>query len=87
MTTTQSEQWIEPYAGYRFESRAMTVEAAEQDRLLSLCGIDPAVFGGCIDPAGCISLAIQEGVRNRFHANGTVNMENTLVQHRRSASR
>jgi hypothetical protein len=84
MSTPETAQWIDPYAGYRFETRAMTVDAAEQDRLLALCGIDPAIFGGCIDPAGFISLAIQEGVRNRIHANGTVNMENTLVQHRRA---
>jgi len=75
-------QWIEPYQGYRFQSRQMTVEAAEQERLIALCGIDPAVFGGCMDPAGFISLAIQEGVRNHIHANGTVNMVNTLIQHR-----
>lgn len=75
-------QWIEPYKGYCFQSRQMTVDAAEQDRLVGLCGIDPSVFGGCMDPAGFISLAIQEGVRNHIHANGTVNMVNTLIQHR-----
>lgn len=82
MSGDQAAQWIEPYTGYRFEQRTMTVEAAEQSRLVELCGIDPTVFGGCMDPAGFISLAIQEGVRNRIHANGTVNMMNRLVQHR-----
>jgi len=82
MSQTADGQWIEPYKGYRFQPRAMTVEATEQARLVELCGIDPAVFGECIDPAGFISLAIQEGVRNGIHANGTVNMVNTLVQHR-----
>lgn len=82
MSGTDQTQWIEPYAGYRFETRQMTVEAEEQARLIELCGIDPMIFGGCMDPSGFISLAIQEGVRNRVHANGTVNMVNTLVQHR-----
>ncbi len=82
MNQTAEVQWIEPYKGYRFQPRVMTVEAAEQARLVGLCGIDPAVFGDCMDPAGFISLAIQEGVRNSIHANGTVNMVNTLVQHR-----
>jgi len=82
MSATEAAAWIEPYKGYRFQARQMTVEAAEQTRLVGLCGIDPAVFGGCMDPAGFISLAIQEGVRNRIHANGTVNMVNTLIQHR-----
>jgi hypothetical protein len=75
-------QWIEPYRGFKFQTRDMTVEAAEQARLVELCGIDPAVFADCIDPAGFISLAIQEGVRNAIHANGTVNMVNTLSQYR-----
>jgi len=77
-----AQQWIEPYSGYRFKSREMTVEAAEQARLIELCGIDPAVFGDVMDPSGFISLAIQEGVRNGIHANGTVNMVNTLRQQR-----
>ena len=82
MNQTAQEQWIEPYPGYKFERRQMTVDAADQARLIELCGIDPAVFGDCMDPAGFISLAIQEGVRNRIHANGTVNMVNSLNQRR-----
>src|SRR3954465_11142613 len=60
----------------------MTVEAAEQQRLLSVCGIDPSIFGDTMDPAGFISLAIQEGVRNKVHANATINMVQGLVLHR-----
>jgi len=82
MNEAGTEQWIEPYRGYKFATREMTVEAREQEHLLALCGIDPAVFGGAMDPAGFISLAIQEGVRNRIHANGTVNMINTIRQER-----
>ncbi len=82
MSQANAEQWIEPYRGYRFQPRAMTVEATEQARLVGLCGIDPGVFGDAMDPAGFISLAIQEGVRNGIHANGTVNMVNTIRQER-----
>lgn len=83
MQDAAATDWIEPYRGMRYRPRTMTVDAEEQARLVALCGLDPAVFGDDVDPAGFISLAIQEGVRNRVHANGTVNMENTLVQHRR----
>ncbi|MES2563883.1 MAG: hypothetical protein V4637_14295, partial [Pseudomonadota bacterium] len=74
--------WIEPYEGLQFQERAMSVEADDQRRLLKLCGIDPSLFGDHIDPACFISLAIQEGVRNKIHANATVNMVQGLVQHR-----
>ena len=82
MNQTDDVQWIEPYKGLKFQDRVMTVEAEEQQRLLSVCGIDPLVYDGKIDPAGFISLAIQEGVRNKVHANATVNMEQHLIQHR-----
>jgi MaoC like domain len=82
MSQTEDVTWIEPYKGLKFQDRAMTVDAAEQERLLRLCGIDPAVFGDKIDPACFISLAIQEGVRNRVHANATINMVQRLLQHR-----
>lgn len=82
MSASVEQQWIEPYKGYKFKARQMTVEAVEQDRLIELCGIDPAIFGDSIDPSAFISLAIQEGVRNGIHANGTVNMGNRIIQHR-----
>ena len=31
MTQADAAEWIEPYRGYRFRSREMTVEAAEQE--------------------------------------------------------
>ncbi len=82
MSQTEESDWIEPYKGLKFQDRVMTVEAEEQQRLLSVCSIDPQVYDGKIDPAGFISLAIQEGVRNKVHANATVNMEQHLIQHR-----
>ena len=82
MSESAEANWIEPYQGYQYQQRRMTVEAEEQTRLIALCGIDPAIFGDRMDPAGFISLAIQEGVRSHIHANGTVNMVQSLVQHR-----
>ena len=82
MSQIADVNWIEPYKGLKFQDRVMTVEAEDQQRLLRLCGIDPCVFGDKIDPAAFISLAIQEGVRNKVHANATVNMVQHLVQHR-----
>ena len=82
MSETEDATWIEPYKGLKYQDRVMTVEAAEQRRLLSVCGIDPSLFGDTMDPAGFISLAIQEGVRNKVHANATINMVQGLVLHR-----
>ena len=82
MSQTADLDWIEPYVGLSYRDRLMTVAEPDQQRLLTLCGIDPAVFGEHIDPAAFITLAIQEGVRNRVHANGTVNLAQRLVQHR-----
>ena len=82
MPEPTDQPWIEPYPGFEYHPRAMTVTAEEQARLVALCDIDPAVFGPDIDPSGFISLAIQEGVRNRIHANGTVNMAQRVDMHR-----
>lgn len=82
MSAHEEPRWIEPYEGLVYAQRSLTVEADEQDRLLRLCGLDPSVFGETIDPAAFITLAIQEGVRNRIHANGTVNLGQRLIQHR-----
>ncbi len=82
MNQAAAMDWIEPCKGLTYQDRIMTVQAQDQQHLLRLCGIDPAVFGANIDPAAFITLAIQEGVRNRVHANGTVNLAQRLVQHR-----
>ena len=83
MTATTAEApSIRPYKGFRYKEREMIVDPADEARLLSHCGIDVALFGGNIDPAAFISLAIQEGVRNGISANGGVNMVQGLIQHR-----
>ena len=71
-----------PYPGLRYAKRVMVVDAANEARLMGHCGIDPAVFGGGIDPAAFIRFAIEEGVRNGISSNGGVNMVQGLVQHR-----
>src|SRR5437868_7443265 len=73
---------IEPIKGFRYKERVMVVDAADEARLLGHCGIDVALFGGNIDPAAFISLAIHEGVRNGISSNGGVNMVQGLAQHR-----
>jgi hypothetical protein len=74
--------FIEPYPGLRYDERTFTIDAKEQNRLLTLCNIDPAVFGDKIDPVAFITLAIREGVRNGVSSAGAVNMAQTITQHR-----
>ena len=74
--------FIEPYPGLKYRERRFVIDAAEQKRLLNLCGIDPAIFGEEIDPIAFITLAIREGVRNGVSANGAVNMAQTITMHR-----
>jgi len=82
MSASAAAASIQPFKGFRYQERVMVVEPAEEARLLGHCGIDVALFGGNIDPAAFISLAIQEGVRNGISANGGVNMVQSIVQHR-----
>jgi acyl dehydratase len=73
---------ITPYRGFRYQTRVMVVDAANEARLMGHCRIDPAIFHGCADPSAFISFAIQEGVRNGISSNGGVNMVQGLVQSR-----
>ncbi len=82
MADTPEVRFIEPYAGLRYPERVLSVEAAEQDQLLTICGIDPAIYQGMIDPVVFITMAIREGVRNGVSSNGAVNMQQKLIQHR-----
>ena len=74
--------FIEPYPGLKYPERRFVIDAIEQNRLLKLCGIDPAIFGDEIDPIAFITLAILEGVRNGVSAKGAVNMAQTITMHR-----
>lgn len=79
MTQPEFANEITPFPGLRYAPRVMRVDAADERRLLGLCGIDPAVFRGGVDPSTFISLAIHEGVRNGISSNGGVNMVQGLV--------
>jgi hypothetical protein len=80
---TQADvQNIKPVKGFRYRERVMIVDPAEEARLLGHCGIDVGLYGGNVDPAAFISLAIQEGVRNGISSNGGVNMVQGITQHR-----
>jgi acyl dehydratase len=82
MSAAQTVQDIDPVKGFRYRERVTIVDPAEEARLLGHCGIDVALYGGNIDPAAFISLAIQEGVRNGISSNGGVNMVQGITQHR-----
>src|SRR5215471_14789338 len=80
--TAEAVPDIKPVKGFKYRERVMVVDPAEEARLLGHCGIDVSLFGGNIDPAAFISLAIQEGVRNGISSNGGVNMVQGITQHR-----
>lgn len=79
MSVAEDVKEITPYKGLRYKKREWTVDAANEARLMGLCGIDPAVFKGCSDPSAFISFAIHEGVLNGISSNGGVNMVQGLV--------
>ncbi|OWU86146.1 hypothetical protein ATO6_04630 [Oceanicola sp. 22II-s10i] len=65
---------FEPYAGFKYAERRFVPNAEDEKRLLGICGIDPMTFGGGLDPATFITLAIEEQVRNGVPSSGAVNM-------------
>lgn len=70
---------IEPVPGFAYAERTFTPDAEEEARLLSICGTPADTFGGGIDPAAFITLAIEEQVRNGIRSSGGVNMVQWLV--------
>lgn len=72
-------QDITPTPGFAYAARRFIPDAAEERRLLAICGTDPALFGGGLDPATFITLAIEEQVRNGISSSGGVNMVQWLV--------
>lgn len=75
-------EWVDPYAGFAYRTDTVVVAADYQREKLSLCGIDPGVFGGAVDASFFIGLAIRAGVASGISAQGNVNMLQSLVQHR-----
>jgi len=81
MSTAQTE-WVDPYAGFEYQSDTVVVSAEYQREKLSICGIDPDVFGNAVDASFFIGLAIRAGVASGITAEGNVNMLQSLAQHR-----
>lgn len=75
-------EWIDPYEGFVYRDETMMVDAEEQARALTACGIDPSLFGDKADPSFFIAEAIQAGVRSGITSDGNVNMLQSLVQRR-----
>ncbi len=74
--------WLDPYAGFEYQTDSVQVPAAYQREKLSLCGIDPDVFGNAVDASFYIGLAIRAGIASGITAEGNVNMLQSLIQHR-----
>lgn len=79
---SQQTQWVEPSEGFEYRSDSVVVEADYQREKLQACGIDPALYGDCVDPSFYIGLAIHAGINSGISAEGNVNMLQSLVQHR-----
>jgi hypothetical protein len=74
--------WIEPYAGFRFESDDVVVNRDHQQEKLGAIGVDPGLYGDCVDPSFYIGLGIHAGIEAGISAEGNVNMLSSIVQHR-----
>jgi len=78
----ENVQWVEPYEGFEYREDTVCVSGAAQAGKLSLCGIDPGLFGAAVDASFFIGLAIRAGVASGISAEGNVNMLQSLIQHR-----
>jgi hypothetical protein len=74
--------WIDPYAGFEYESDTVRIEAGYQSEKLRACGLEAELFGQSVDPSFYIGLAIHAGVNSGISAEGNVNMVQSLEQHR-----
>jgi hypothetical protein len=77
-----NEHWVDPYQGFEYTTDTIVVEADYQREKLSICGLDPDVFGDTVDASFFIGLAIRAGVASGISAEGNVNMLQSLIQHR-----
>ncbi len=75
-------EWLDPYAGFEYQTDSIVVPAGAQREKLDICGIDPDVFGNVVDASFFIGLAIRAGIDSGISAQGNVNMLQSLVQHR-----
>ena len=80
--TKEEVRWVDPTAGFEYQTDTVKVPADYQREKLSLCGINPDVFGDAVDASFYIGLAIRAGISSGISAQGNVNMLQSLVQHR-----
>jgi hypothetical protein len=78
----RDREWLDPYAGFEYETDTVIVTSDYQREKLSICGIAPETFGGAVDASFFIGIAIRAGVASGISAQGNVNMLQSLVQHR-----
>ncbi|XOV85651.1 MAG: hypothetical protein ACFHXK_11160 [bacterium] len=76
------QQWIDPYAGFRYTPETVSVTREHQRDKLTACGIRPDVFGDDVDPAFFIGLAIHAGINSGITAEGNINMLQSLTVYR-----
>ena len=76
------QQWHEPQAGFRYQTRQLELAADTQLERLTACGVDAQVFADEADPAFFIGLAIHAGIDSGISAEGNINMLQRLIQHR-----
>lgn len=74
-------EWVDPYTGFEYQTDTVVVPAAYQREKLSICGVDPDVFGTAVDASFFIGLAIRAGIASGISAQGNVNMLQSLIQH------
>ena len=72
--TDQPVVWHEPKAGFQYLPDTVSVTSEHQAEKLDACGIDAGVFGGQVDPAFFIGIAIHAGIRSGISAEGNINM-------------
>ena len=65
-----------------FERRELVVDGSAQTRLLGLCNIDPAIYGGEVDPSAFTALAILEAKRNGVELPDGLHAGQKLTLHR-----
>ena len=72
-------EWIAPYAGFEFAGSEVAVSRAYQAEKLELLGIEPDLFGDCVDPSFFIGMGIRAGIDAGVSAEGNVNMLLSLI--------
>jgi hypothetical protein len=71
-------QWKDPEEGYQLEPDMVRVASEYQHEKLELCGIEPELYRGAVDPSFFIGIAIHAGVNSGISAEGAVNMLQSL---------